>query len=96
MDTCCKENYPDHSKELRRLNRILGQVEGIKKMITERRYCPDIMIQLKAVQSATKSIEANILQRHLKGCVTKILAGDNTKEAEIKIEELIQLFKKSK
>jgi DNA-binding FrmR family transcriptional regulator len=51
------------------LNRIAGQIEGIKKMVDEGRYCPEILSQLRAVRSAVKGIETEILRRHLSSCV---------------------------
>ncbi|MGZ9097229.1 MAG: metal-sensitive transcriptional regulator [Micavibrio sp.] len=83
-----------HDSELGKLNRIAGQIEGIKKMITEQRYCPDILTQLRAVRSAIKTVEANILETHLKSCVTESLTSGNTKDAQKKIEELKDLFKR--
>lgn len=83
-----------HNSELGKLNRIAGQVEGIKKMITEQRYCPDILTQLRAVRSAIKTVEANILETHLKSCVAESLSSGNTKDAQKKIEELKDLFKR--
>lgn len=94
-DKKCCDSHPDHSEELKRLNRLAGQVEGIKKMIGERRYCVDIMTQLKAIQSASKSIEANILKRHFEACVTVALSQKTKGKRDEKIEELMKLFKKS-
>ena len=54
-----------HKENLSRLNRIAGQIEGIKKMIEDGRDCPDIISQLRAVRSAVKSVESNILEKHL-------------------------------
>lgn len=95
MSDCCNEiKYPDHSKEISNLNRIAGQIDGVKKMIEERRYCPDIMIQLRAVSAAAQSVEGNILRSHLQGCVAKAFESKNCKERDQKIEELVSLFKK--
>lgn len=91
---CDLHDHPDHSEELSRLNRMAGQVEGIKKMIEEQRYCPDIMIQLRAIQSAAKSVETNILQRHLEACVRETFSSGAGDEQEEKITELMRLFKK--
>ena len=66
-----KSENPNHKHEIPRLNRAIGQLEGIKKMIEEQRYCPDIIVQLKAVRSAIKHIESNILKTHLEECVAK-------------------------
>ena len=60
-----KSENPNHKHEIPRLNRAIGQLEGIKKMIEEQRYCPDIIVQLKAVRSAIKHVESNILKTHL-------------------------------
>ena len=85
---------PNHSENLPRLNRISGQIDGIKKMIEEERYCVDIVNQIKAVRSALKSVEKNILQKHIKHCVAASFKVSKT-EQEQKINELISLFDKS-
>lgn len=82
--------HPNHESELPRLNRILGQLEGVKKMIAEHRYCPEILIQLKAIRSAIRAVESNILNRHLQACVTQSFDSEEAK-AE-KIAELKMLF----
>lgn len=81
---------PNHCGNLPRLNRISGQIEGIKKMIEEGRYCPDILIQLRAVRSALKAVESNVLQTHLQHCVAQ--SFDSETEKNQKIEELKMLF----
>lgn len=47
------------------------QLEGVKKMIEDGRYCVEILQQLKAARSATKSVELSILKRHMQMCLTK-------------------------
>ncbi|HPD83147.1 MAG: metal-sensitive transcriptional regulator [Alphaproteobacteria bacterium] len=97
MSKCCnksKLNHPDHTEELTRLNRIGGQVSGVKKMIEENRYCPDILTQLKALRSAIKTVEANILERHLAGCITKAIQDGSKKEQQKKIDEIKEIFKR--
>ena len=59
------EKHPSHIENIPRLNRIAGQIEGIKKMIEDGRYCPEIISQLRAVRAAVKAVESNILQKHL-------------------------------
>lgn len=85
---------PSHADNLPRLNRISGQIDGIKKMIEEERYCVDIVNQIKAVRSALKSVEKNILSKHIKHCVASSFKASIT-EQEQKINELISLFDKS-
>ena len=92
--SCTEHNHPDHESEISRLNRLSGQLDGVKKMIEDKRYCPDIITQLRAVQSAAKAIESNILQRHLETCVRNAFVGNEDQEQEEKIDELMRLFKK--
>ena len=68
------------------LNRAIGQLEGIKKMIEEQRYCPDIIVQLKAVRSAIKHVESNILKTHLEECVAKSFS-----DSEIAKEKIMEI-----
>ena len=56
---------PSHDRELKRINRVIGQLEGIGRMITDRRYCPEILVQTRAATAAIRSLEAAILQKHI-------------------------------
>lgn len=80
---------PSHMENMPRLNRIGGQIEGIKKMIEDGRYCPDIITQLRAVRSALKAVESNILKKHLQHCVALSFTHE---DKDKKIEELKMLF----
>jgi len=91
---CEHDKHPDYSHVLPRLNRIAGQVEGVKKMISAQRYCPDILTQLRAVRAAVNSIEASILESHLDSCVRTAFTSGNDKEREKKMAELKALYKK--
>ena len=93
---CCDgmNQHPDYSKELSRLNRISGQIEGVKKMIGERRYCPEILTQLRAARSAINSIEANILETHLDACVNDAFTSGNKAQQAKKMAELKELYRK--
>jgi CsoR family transcriptional regulator, copper-sensing transcriptional repressor len=96
--TCCGEIeaqlHPDHSKEQHRINRIAGQLEGVKRMIAEREYCPKIITQIQAVRAALKSLESVILEKHLSMCVKDALASRDEKEAKKKMEELLEVFRR--
>lgn len=73
-----------------RLNRIEGQVRGIKGMIEKDVYCDDILNQIAAVQSAMKSVSRLLLEGHMKSClVNRIQSG----EPEV-IDELLQTIEK--
>ncbi len=89
-----KEQMTTHDEELVRLRRIEGQIRGIQKMITEKRYCIDILTQISSVVGAIMSVEENILQRHLRGCVRGSFTKGNREEKEKKIEEVIQVLQK--
>jgi DNA-binding FrmR family transcriptional regulator len=94
-NSCEESGYPDNSSHLNRVNRIIGQLEGVKRMIEDRRYCPEIMTQTRAISSAVRSLEAKILQGHLENCVRDAFSS-NAKDSEKKIEELVELFRKSR
>lgn len=77
--SCRKSHHPEQVKKdlTNRLNRIEGQVRGIKGMIERDVYCDDIITQLAATQSALNSVAKVLIQGHLKGCVVDRLSeGD--------------------
>jgi DNA-binding FrmR family transcriptional regulator len=89
------KQHPCHSKEISRINRAVGQLEGIKRMIDDGRYCIDILQQVKAVKSAIKSIEANIFTTHLESCIKDVFDSKNQKDIGKKINEIKDVFKKN-
>ena len=94
MEKCCKKetirSEDDKKLIINRINRIDGQLMGIKKMIQNDSYCNDVLIQLSAVENSVKSLSNLILEKHLYSCVTRDLENGNL---DI-IDELISLFKK--
>ncbi len=72
-----------HSEKLKqnltaRLNRIEGQIRGIKGMIEKDVYCDDVLNQIAAVQSALNAVGKLLLEGHLKSCVVeRIQQGDH-------------------
>lgn len=91
---CETNENPCHLPDLPRVNRIGGQIAGVKKMIEEHRDCPEILTQLRAIRSAIKGLEASILERHLTHCVSESLSGKDVKDMEAKINELKDLFRR--
>ncbi|MDI2588718.1 metal-sensing transcriptional repressor [Psychrobacillus sp. NEAU-3TGS] len=78
--SCRKSHHPEQVKKdlTNRLNRIEGQIRGIKGMVDKDVYCDDIITQLSATQSALNSVAKVLLQGHLKGCVVDRFAeGDD-------------------
>lgn len=76
-----------------RLNRIEGQIRGIKGMIERDAYCDDVITQISATQAALNSVANILLEGHLKSCVrNKMIAGDE----EILDELLVTVQKLTK
>ena len=74
----------------RRINRAVGQLNGIRAMVEEDRYCGDVLTQLAAVESAVKAISREVMRDHLETCVVeRIQAGDTEVTAEV-----MDLFRK--
>ena len=94
MENCCDEKHPNYEKHIPRLNKVLGQLNGIKKMIEDRRYCPEIITQLKAVSSACQSLEIIMLQKHLESCVVEVFHSKDKDALAKKIQELTALYKR--
>jgi DNA-binding FrmR family transcriptional regulator len=92
---CCDPQetaHPDHSKVLPRIKRAEGQLRGIAAMIEDRRYCVDIITQVRAVTAALRSIELEVFESHTKSCVRDAMNTKDPKVAEQKISEIIELF----
>lgn len=90
--TAVTQQHPDHQGQLMALRRVRGQIGGLEKMIEERRYCVDVLTQLKAAYSSLRTIESSILETHLRMCVKGAIESKNAKESEIKIGELVKLL----
>ena len=86
-----KERSEKEYKDLiNRLSRVEGQVRGLKRMVEENIYCPDIMIQVAAVKAALDSFNMELLSNHIRTCVTQdIRNGDGSS-----VEELVETVKK--
>lgn len=94
---CCHfKNTPrsdETSKQLRnRINRIIGQLNGIQKMLDDNRYCGDVLNQIAAVESALQSVGYIILEEHMQTCVIEEIKNGNT---DI-VREAVELIKKLK
>ena len=92
---CAKQKNTPRSDELqtdlqRRLNRAIGQLNGIKQMVEDNRYCGDVLIQLSAARRAIQSIERIVLQNHLETCVVEEIRAGND---EI-VDEAMELIKR--
>ena len=88
------DRYPSHQGNLISLRRIEGQIRGIQRMIEERKYCVDILVQVSAVISALARIEDKILEKHFEGCVTHAVNGKSKSDKQQKLKEIMLLIKK--
>jgi DNA-binding FrmR family transcriptional regulator len=79
---------PSYTKDrdalLTRLNRIEGQVRGVKRMVDEEAYCIDVLTQINAIKAAIDQVGFLLLEDHIKGCVTTaVRQGDKSKVTEL-------------
>lgn len=82
--------HKDNKKILTRLKRIMGQLNGVEKMILEDKYCIDIITQTSAIKSAISSLEDEMLQSHLAHCLHKDTNKGRLKEMQ---DEIIKVYK---
>ena len=81
MSQCCiKHKHREESEYkslVNRLNRIEGQVRGIKNMLDEEIYCTDILTQVSAVKAALDAFNKELLANHIKSCVADNIKNGN-------------------
>ena len=82
----------DHAKVIARINRIEGQVRGLKKMVEEDRDCLQVLKQIAAAGGALRSLGAVILEDHLKGCVATAIQSQGNSSQQI--SEVVEIFNK--
>lgn len=95
---CCSKRKKERSPEeykclMNRLCRIEGQIKGIKKMLENDAYCPDILIQVSAVNAALNSFNKVLLANHLKSCVIEDIRKGNDQVIDELVETLQKLMK---
>ncbi len=93
-ECCCHKTKERTEKEYKdlvnRLNRIEGQVRGIKGMVERDAYCTDILVQVAAVNAALNSFNKVLLANHIKTCV----AEDIREGREETVDELVSVLQK--
>lgn len=97
MNNCCHKTKERSNEEFRalinRLNRIEGQVKGVKKMVENNAYCTDILVQVSAITSALNSFNKKLLENHIKTCVSKDIIDGKTETVDELVEVLQRLMK---
>ena len=90
---CCKKkerSEKEYKDMINRLSRIEGQVRGVKRMVEEDAYCPDILIQVSAINAALNSFNKVLLAQHIRTCV-----ADGIRNGEDdKVDELVTMLQK--
>lgn len=93
-ECCCSKTKERTEKEykdmIHRLNRIEGQIRGIKGMVEKNAYCTDILMQVAAVNAALNSFNKVLLANHIKTCVIK----DIQEGKEETVDELVEILQK--
>ncbi|HBM98714.1 MAG TPA: metal-sensitive transcriptional repressor [Ruminococcus sp.] len=92
---CCthktkKRSEEEYKKLINRLSRIEGQIRGIKGMVENNAYCPNILIQVSAVNAALNAFNKELLSNHIRTCV----ARDIKNGKEETIDELVCTLQK--
>ena len=91
---CChktKERSPEeYTRLIHRLNRVEGQIRGIRGMLERDAYCTDILLQVSAANAALNAFSRELLAEHIKGCVTRDIR-DGREET---VDELVGLLQK--
>lgn len=103
---CCKKEHncslcarkkvrqeKEYRDLLNRLNRIEGQVRGVKRMVEEDVYCVDILTQVSAIQSALNSFNKVLLGNHIKTCVSEDIRAGNEEAVDELVATLQKLMK---
>ena len=103
MDDIVAVNTHSYRKKIRddnerrdlmnRLKRIEGQVRGLQRMLDEDAYCPDILTQASAVNSALNSFCKALLTNHLRTCVTEDIRAGRDEAVEELVDTLQKLMK---
>ncbi len=91
----CRHKDTERSAELqsdihRRLNRAIGQLNGVKAMVEDNRYCGDVLTQLAAAESAVRRTAEIILQDHMETCVVEQIRTGNVEV----VDEAMKLIRK--
>ena len=94
-ECCCCQRTKERSEEeyrslIHRLNRIEGQIRGIRSMVEKSAYCPDILIQAAAAGAALNAFSRELLSQHIRTCVVQ----DIRQGREETMDELVSTLQK--
>ena len=96
-ECCCKKtkkrSEEEYKRLINRLNRISGQIKGIKKMVENSAYCTDILVQTAAVHAALNSFSKELLAEHIRTCVADNIRNGNDDVIDELVNTLQRLMK---
>ena len=93
QDCCCRKKHrseEEYRDLIHRLNRMEGQIRGIRTMVEKERYCVDILTQVSAVSAALNAFSRRLLEDHMKTCVVE----DIRQGKEETVEEFCGIIQK--
>ena len=94
---CCEKttvrSEEERKKLIHRLNRMEGQIRGIRGMVEKDAYCADILIQSAAVNAAVNAFNKELLASHIRGCVAKDIRDGNDEVVDELVATLQKLMK---
>ena len=98
MSDCCQNRTKDRSDEeikalVNRLNRIAGQVQGLRGMIERNAYCTDILVQSSAVSAALNAFNRELLASHIRTCVAQDIRDGKDETVDDLLSTLQKLMK---
>lgn len=89
-----RHRTPEEYKKLcNRLSRIEGQIRGIRRMLDESAYCPDILTQTAAANAALNAFARELLGQHIRSCVVNDLREGNDQTVEELLDTLGKMMK---
>ncbi len=94
---CCGKmtdrSEEERKKLIHRLNRIEGQIRGIRGMVEKDAYCTDILIQSAAVNAAVNAFNKDLIASHIRGCVARDIRDGNDEVIDELVATLQKLMK---
>ena len=98
MDKCCchktkKRTEEERKKLINRLNRIEGQIRGLRGMIEKDAYCTDILVQVAAANAALNAFNKELLASHIRTCVAEDIRAGKDETVDELVTTLQKLMK---
>ncbi len=88
------QEYPEAAEELVRFRRIRGQIEGIERMIEDRRPCLETIIQIRSVLAAIRSTESLLIEKQIRQSIQSAIETRDPQNNREKVDELMVLVNK--